>query len=115
MAFRTAAQVAAGFLAGAVLVGTPTWAVASRDDVAPSTQKGMPQMMSDGQSHDQMMTSMSKMMKDPAMREEMASMMSEAMGQMPGMGADDSDQGMSGMGRMHGMGAGNASFGAPKP
>ncbi len=106
MAFRTVAQVAAGFLAGAVLVGAPTWAVASQDDEAPSTD--MSQMMSD----EKMMTSMSKMMKEPAMREDMASMMSDMMSEMPGMGGDGSDHGMSGM---HGTGTPDASPGDPKP
>lgn len=115
MAFRTAAQVAVGVVAAAVLVGVPTWAVASQDDVAPSTQTDMSRMMSGARSPTQMVTSMSTMMKDPAARKQMASMMSEAMGQMSGTGADDSDKGMSGMGRMHGMGADNASSGAPKP
>lgn len=115
MAIRAAAQVAAGVLAGAVLVGAPTWAVASQDDADSSSPTDMSQMMPGAQSPDQMMTSMSTMMKDPAMRKQMASMMSEAMGQMPGMGADGSDRGMSGMGRMHGMGGGNASSGALTP
>lgn len=115
MAIRTAAQVAAGVLAGAVLVGVPTWAVASQDDVDSSTSTDMSQMMSGAQSPDQMMTTMTTMMKDPAMRKEMTSMMSEVMGQMHGMDTDDSDQGMSGMGRMHGMDSGDASSGVSKP
>lgn len=113
MAIRTAAHVAAGFLAGAVLVGVPTWAVASQDGMDSPTD--MSQMMPGAQSSDQMMTSMATMMKDPAMRKQMAAMMSEAMSQMPGMGAAGSDQGMSGMGRMHGMGAGTTSSVAPTP
>lgn len=115
MAIRTVAPVAAGVLAGAVLAGVPAWAVASQDDGASGTQADMSQMMSGSQSTDQMMTSMSKMMKDPALRQAMASMMSEAMGEMPGMDADDSDQGVSGMGRMHGMDPSYASSGATKP
>lgn len=115
MAIRAAAQIAAGVLAGAVLVGVPTWAVASQDDADSSSPTDMSPMMPGAQSRDQMTSSMSTMMKDSAMRKEMASMMSEAMGQMPGMGADGSNQGMRGMGRMHGMGAGNASSGAPRP
>ncbi len=115
MAVRTAAQVAAGFLAGAVVVGVPTWAAASQDDVDSDPSSSMSQMMPDSQSHDQMMTSMSSMMKDPAMREGMASMMSEAMGQMSGMGADSSDHGMSGMGRMPGTDQDDAPSGVDKP
>ncbi len=115
MAVRTAAQVAAGFLAGAVVVGVPTWAAASQDDVDSDPSSSMSEMMPDSQSHDRMMTSMSSMMKDPAMREEMASMMSEAMGQMCGMGADGSGHGMSGMGQMPGTDQGDVFSGVDKP
>lgn len=118
MAIRAAVQIAAGVLAGAVLVGVPTWAVASQDSGDFSTRTDRSQMMSGGQSQDEMLKSMSTMMKDPAIRKAMASMMSQAMDQMPmpGMGADGSDKGMSGMGRMQGKGgAGRSSSGAPKP
>lgn len=115
MTIRTLTQVAAGVLAGAVLVGAPAIAVASQDDGAPSTKMDMSQMMSGAHSSDEMTDAMTKMMKDPSMRKQMASMMSEAMSQMPGMGADDSGKGMSGMGGMHGMGAGKDSTGDHKP
>lgn len=105
MAIRAAVQVTAGFLAGAVMVGFPTWAVASQDDGASKGQADTSQMMSGAQSRDQMMSTMSKMMKDPAMRKDMASMMSEAMGKMSGKG----------MGKMSGMGMGGASSGATQP
>ncbi len=115
MAIRTAAHVAAGVLAGAVLAGVPTWAVASQDDVDSSTSTDMSQMMSDGQPPDQMMRSMSSMMKDSAMRKEMVSMMSEAMGEMSSMGSDGAHHSKSGMGRMHGKDPSGASSDAPKP
>lgn len=92
MATRTVAQVAAGVLAGAVLAGIPTYAMASQDDAAPGKQEDMSQMMSGSGSTDQMMM---KMMKDPAMRKEMTSMMSEVMGEMPGADSDDTSPGAS--------------------
>lgn len=113
MSTRTVAQVAAGVLAGAVLAGVPTWAVASQDGTTPGPQGDMSQMMSGSQSTDQMMTSMSKMMKDPAMRKGMVSMMAKATGQMPGMGADSGM--MSGAGGMRGMDSSTGSSGAPRP
>lgn len=116
MAIRTAVQIATGVLAGAVLVGVPTWAMASEDGGVSSTRTDRSQMMSGRQSQDQMMKSMSTMMKDPAVRKGMASMMSQAKGQMPGMGADGSNKGMSGMGRMQDEdGAGKSPSGALKP
>ncbi len=75
MAYSSIAQVAAGMVAGAVLVGVPTWAVASGQDDSPGSPSDMSSMM--GDSHSQMMDAMSTMMKDPEMREQMRSMMSD--------------------------------------
>ena len=84
MAFRSIAQVAVGVVAGAVLVGVPTWAVASQQDDSPGSPSDMSSMM--GDSHMQMMMDemsdeMSAMMKDPEMREQMRSMMSDLTGE----------------------------------
>ena len=79
MAFRSIAQVAAGVVAGAVLVGAPTWAVASQQDDPPDPPSDMSSMMGDSHSK-MMMDEMSAMMKDPEMREQMRSMMSDVIG-----------------------------------
>lgn len=97
MVIRTMSQVAAGVVAGAVLVGVPAWAVASQDGSDSATNTNMSQMMSGEQSQRQMMSSMSGMMKDPEMRKEMRSMMADAMAEMPGM----SGTAMSGKGQMN--------------
>lgn len=114
MAIRTISQVLAGAVAGAVLVGVPTWAVASQQGGDSVSRTDMSQKMSGPQAQDQMMRSMSKMMNEPKMRKEMASMMSDAMAQMPDMRGKMSSRGMSGMGQMHGMGKGSTSGPAPK-
>jgi len=95
MVIRTMSQVAAGVVAGALLVGGPAWAVASQDHSDAGSNTDMSQMMSGDQSQRHMMSSMSKMMKDPEMRNEMRSMMADAMSQMSGKGM--SGKGMSGM------------------
>lgn len=83
MALRSVTQVAAGFLAGAVLVGTPTWAFASQSGDNPSSSSGTAITMSDTNSqHEMMMSMMSKLMDDP----QMAKMMHTKMGGMGGMG-----------------------------
>ena len=114
MAIRTISQVLAGVVAGAVLVGAPTWAIASQQGGDSASRTHMSQKMSGPQEQDQMMRSMSKMMNEPKMRKEMASMMSDAMAQMSDMRATMSSKGMSGMGQMQGMGKGSTSDPAPK-
>ena len=95
MVIRTMSQVAAGVVAGALLVGGPAWAVASQDHSDAGSNTDMSQMMSGDQSQRHMMSSMPQMMKDPEMRNEMRSMMADAMAQMSGKGM--SGKGMSGM------------------
>ncbi len=114
MAIRTISHVLAGVVAGAVLVGAPTWAIASQPGGDSVSRASMSQKMSGPQAQDQMMRSMSKMMNEPKMRKEMSSVMSDAMAQMPDMRGRMSSKGMSGMGQMHGMGKGSASDPAPK-
>lgn len=80
---RTIAQVGAGVLGGAPLVGVPVWATADSDQG--QTPQDMASMMSDQESQRQMMRSMSEMMSGPQLRRLMVSMMSEAMAKMPGM------------------------------
>lgn len=107
MAIRSLAQVTAGVLGGAALVGIPVWATADSNDTAPPSQSDMSSMMTSEQSQEQMVDSMSKMMDDPTMRKQMRSLMSSAMDNMSGMGdmagMDDkkSDDSPSGMGQMH--------------
>lgn len=110
MAARSIVQVAAGVVAGAALVGIPTWAVASQPDDASGSRSDMAQMMSSSQSHRHMMDSMSTMMDDPQMREQMRSMMSDAMGEM----SDMSDE-MSSKSEMGPMDRGSESDQSGKP
>ena len=95
MAFRSIAQVAAGVVAGAVLVGVPTSAVASQEGDDLGSPSDTTSMMGDSDS--QMMKSKSKsmsmmmrmMMKDPEMRDQTRSMMSDVMGDMSGSMGED--------------------------
>ena len=103
MAIRSLAQVTAGVLAGAALVGIPTWATAGQNDTAPPSQSDMSSMMTSKESQEQMVDSMSTMMDDPTMRKQMRLIMSGAMGDMSGMGDMKSGQGKSGMEQMHPM------------
>ena len=103
MAIRSLAQVTAGVLAGAALVGIPTWATASQNDTAPPSPSDMSSMMTSKESQEQMVDSMSTMMDDPTMRKQMRSIMSGAMGDMSGMGGMKSGQGKSRMDQMHQM------------
>lgn len=103
MAIRSLAQVTAGVLAGAALVGIPTWAFAGQNDTAPPSQSDMSSMMTSKQSQEQMVDSMSTMMDDPKMRKQMRSIMSGAMGDMSGMADMKPGQGKSGMDQMHPM------------
>lgn len=96
MAFRSIAQVAAGVVAGAVLVGVPTSAVASQEGDDLGSPSDTTSMMGDSDS--QMMDSKSKsksmsmmmrmMMKDPEMRDQTRSMMSDVMGDKSGSMGD---------------------------
>ena len=92
MAMRTIGQVTAGFVAGALLVGVPSWALADDDGKGSDSS----QMMSEADTG-QMMKNMSQIMKDPEIRKEMASMMSEMMAQMPDMSDGENGEGMRGM------------------
>lgn len=97
MAFRSIAQVAAGVVAGAVLVGVPTWAGASQEGDDLGSPSDTTSMMGDSDS--QMMDSksmMMRMMMNPEMRDQMRSMMSDvmgdkscSMGDMPGSMGED--------------------------
>lgn len=107
MAIRSLAQVAAGVLAGAALVGIPTWANAGPNDTAPPSRSDMSSMMTSKQSQKQMTDSMSKMMDNPKMRKQMRSLMSDAMGDMSGMAGKKSAHGGSGMDQMHQMTSGS--------
>ncbi len=100
MAIRSLAQVAAGVLAGAALVGIPTWATAGPNDTAPPSRSDMSSMMTSKQSQEQMTESMSKMMDNPKMRKQMRSLMSGAMSDMSGMGDMKPGQGKPGMHQM---------------
>ena len=97
MVIRSIVQVVAGVVAGAVLVGVPTWAAAGQQDDNPSPSSEMTAMMSRSESQDQMMGSMSKMMDEPEMREQMRSMMSDLMDEMSGMQGEMSGHHKSGM------------------
>jgi len=106
MEIRSVAHVTAGVLAGAALVGIPTWATADPNDTAPPSRSGMSSMMTIEQSQEQMVDSMSKMMDDPTMRKQMRSLMAGAMSDMSGMAGMDgkkSAHGNSGMNQMHQM------------
>ena len=109
MNIRSIAQVAAGVLAGAVLVAVPSWAAGGQQDDTSSPGSDMSSMMNSPESHNEMMGSMSKMMNDPEMRKEMRSMMSDSMGEMSGMNAGMSGHGKSDMGQMHDMDRGSTS------
>ncbi len=104
MAVRSAVQVVAGVVAGALLVGVPTWATAGEQDDSPSSSSDMTAMMSSPESQHQMMGSMSKMMDDPEIRKQMRSLMSDSMDEMSGMRGGMSAHGKSGMGKMRDMG-----------
>ena len=101
MVVRSIVQVVAGVVAGAVLVGVPTWAVAGQQDDSPSSSSDMSAMMSSPESQHQMMGSMSKMMEDPEIRKQMRSLMSDSMDEMQGA---MSGHGKSAMGPMRDMG-----------
>ncbi len=103
MAVRSKVQVVAGVVAGALLVGVPTWATAGEDD-SPSSSSDMTATMSSPESQHQMMGSMSKMMDDPEIRKQMRSLMSDSMDEMSGMQGGMSEHGKSGMGKMRDMG-----------
>lgn len=108
MAVRSIAQVVAGVVAGAVLVGVPTWALASEPDDSPSSSSDVMGMMSSPASPHESIGSMSKMMDDPEMRSRMRSMMSDSMDQMSGMLAGGmSGHGKPGMAHMQDMGRGS--------
>ncbi|MBA3265683.1 MAG: hypothetical protein H0T14_04825 [Nocardioidaceae bacterium] len=108
MDLRRFMQVTAGVVAGAALVGVPTWAVGGQDEDDAKSASDTATMMSDSQGQTQMMDMMSEMMSDPKMRRQMRSMMSDAMGQMHGMGDQMGERG-SGMGQLHGMSDGSKS------
>ena len=107
MDMRRFMQVTAGVVAGAALVGVPTWAVAGQNEDEAKSAPDTAMMTSDSQA--QMMDMMSEMMSDPKMRRQMGSMMSDAMGQMPGKGDQMLGERGSGMGQMHGMSDGSKS------
>ena len=104
MAVRSIVQIVAGVVAGAALVGVPTWAAAGQQDDSPSSSSDMTAMMSSPESQHQMMASMSKMMDDPEIRKQMRSLMSDSMDEMSGMQGGMSGHGKSGMGQMRDMG-----------
>ncbi len=85
---RTVANVAVGMVAGAALVGVPTYAVAGQDDDPSGHRSEMGQMMSDPDLREGMKSMMSEMMSDPELRRQMRSMMSGAMKEMPMMQRD---------------------------
>lgn len=104
MAVRSIVQVVAGVVAGAVLVGVPTWAAAGQHDDSPSSSSDMTAMMSSPESQHQLMGSMSKMMDDPEIRKQMRSLMSDSMDEMSEMQGGMSGHRKSGMGQMRDMG-----------
>lgn len=65
--------------------------------------------MSSSESQQRMMSAMSTMMENPDMREQMTSMMSDSMGELPGMDGAMSGQGKSEMGQMRDMDRGSTS------
>lgn len=83
---RTVANVAVGMVAGAMLVGVPTYAVASQDDSSHRHSDHMGKMMSDPEMRKEMKSFMSDMMSDRELRKQMRSMMSDAMEGMSMMG-----------------------------
>lgn len=110
MAVRSIVQIVAGVVAGAALVGVPTWAAAGQQDDSPSSSSDMTAMMSSPESQQQMMGSMSAMMDDPEIRKQMRSLMSDSMDEMmSGMQGGMSGHGESGMGQMRDMGRGSMS------
>ena len=92
---RTVAKVAVGVVAGAVLVGAPTYAVASQEDSSSSHRhsSSMGEVMSDPEMRKEMKSFMSDMMSDPEHRRQMRSMMSET---MKGMSMGDGSMSMRG-------------------
>lgn len=110
MTVRSIAQVMAAVVAGAVLVGLPAWAFASAPDDRARPSSGLTGVMSSPGSQGQMMGSMSTMMDDSAMREQMRSVMSTSMSRMSGMPSDGmSGCSTSGMGQRRGVGRGSMS------
>ncbi len=115
MDMRKFMLVTAGAVAGAALVGVPTWAVAGQNEDEAKSGPDTAMMTSDSQAQTQMMDMMPEMMmdmmpemmSDPEMRRQMRSMMSDAMGQMPGMSDQMLGERGSGMGQMHGMSDGS--------
>ncbi len=90
---RTVAKVAVGVVAGAVLVGAPTYAVASQEDSSHQHSSSMGEMMPDPEMRTEMKSFMSDMMSDPEHRRQMRSMMSET---MKGMSMGDGSMSMRG-------------------
>ncbi len=109
MDMRRFMLVTAGAVAGVALVGVPTWAVAGQNEDDAKSGPDTAMMTSVSQAQTQMMDMMSEMMSDPKMRRQMGSMMSDAMGQMPGKGDQMLGERGSGMGQMHGMSDGSKS------
>jgi len=109
MDMRKFMLVTAGAVAGVALVGVPTWAVAGQNEDDAKSGPDTEMMTSVSQAQTQMMDMMPEMMSDPEMRRQMRSMMSDAMGQMPGMSDQMLGERGSGMGQMHGMSDGSKS------
>ena len=92
MTRRSIMTLAAGALAGAAIVGVPTFALADSESAGRTSDSDMAAVMDDPAFVDRMKTVMSEMMSDPQLREQMRSMMGD-MGNMSGEGTDMGDMG----------------------
>jgi long-subunit fatty acid transport protein len=92
MTRRSIVTLAAGVLAGAAIVGVPTFALADSDSGGGTSGSDMAAVMDDPAFVDRMKTLMSEMMSDPELQEQMRSMMGD-MGDMSGEGMDMGDMG----------------------
>jgi hypothetical protein len=94
---RTTTYVAAGLIAGAVLVGVPGYAAAHQTTGSDERSSHLGQMMSDPERRADMTAMMKDMMRDPEMRKQMKGMMSESWNRMSG--SEDGTMPMQGMSR----------------
>ena len=95
MSKPTIVAVAAGVVAGAIVVGVPALAYAGSDSAGATNGSDMSSMMEDPAFREDAKAFMSEMMSDPNLREQMRDIMGD-MGGMSDMG------GMGGMGGMEG-------------
>lgn len=100
MSKRSIGMLAAGLVAGATLVGVPTFALADSDASTGTSGSDMSTVMNDPAFVERMKEVMSEMMSDEKLQEQMRSMMGDMggmsngnMGDMGGMSKGDMGQG----------------------